>query len=124
VELANIDADGGVHVNLKALRAARTGRPLRVRVEGHGATSAATVDIHLDPRLQAMVAQVAATGSMPAPCPRIAPARLARKFDAVMRTAAGGGSDLAVRVLDELNAGLSRAATRADAMRDTDTGGA
>jgi len=124
VELANIDADGGVHVNLKALRAARTGRPLRVRVEGHGATSAATVDIRLDPGLQAMVAQVAATGSMPVPCTRIAPARLARKFDAVVRTAAGGGSDLAVRVLDELNAGLSRAASRADAMRDVDTGGA
>jgi hypothetical protein len=94
-----------------------------VRVEGHGATSAATVDIRLDPRLQAMVAQVAATGSIPAPCPRIGAARLARKFDAVVRNAAGGGSDLAVRVLDELNAGLSRA-SRTDALRDLDTGGA
>ncbi|HEV7590553.1 MAG TPA: M56 family metallopeptidase, partial [Longimicrobium sp.] len=109
---ASIDADGGVHVNLKALRAARSGRPLRVRVEGHGTTSAATVDIRVDPRLQAMVAQVAATGSMPAPYSRIGPGRLARKFDAIVRSAAasGGGSDLAVRVLDELNAGLSRAA--------------
>lgn len=125
VEFASVDADGGVHVNLKALRAARTGRPLRVRVEGHGATSAATLDIKLDPRLQAMVAQVAATGSIPAPYPRsrVGAVRLAKKFDAVVRSAAGGGSDLAARMLDELNAGLSRA-ERTDALRGADTGGA
>jgi hypothetical protein len=110
--LASVDAHGGVHVNLKALRAARTGRPLRVRVEGHGTTSAASIDIRLDPTLHAVIAQVAATGSIPAPCPRTLPAaRLTRKFDETLRSAAaagGGSSDLAVRLLDELSAGLSR----------------
>jgi len=113
-------------VNLKALRAARTGRPLRVRVEGHGATSAATIDIRMDPEMQAMVAQVAAAAATPrTPCPRVGPSRLAKKFDAIVRSAAaaGGGSDLAVRVLDELNVGLSRAA-RADELGDVETGGA
>ena len=123
--LASVDADGDVHVNLKALRAARS-RPLRVRVEGHGATSAASVDIRLDPQMQAMVARVAAAATAPqAPCPRPRPLRITKKFDAIVRSAAaaGGGSDLAVRVLDELNAGLSRAA-RVDEHGDVETGGA
>jgi hypothetical protein len=117
--LASVDADGSVQVNLKALRAARTGRPLRVRVEGHGTTSAASVEIRVSPQLQAMVAQVAAAATAPeAPCPRTRPSRLTKKFDAIVRSAAaaGGGNDLAVRLLDELNAGLSRS--------DVETGGA
>jgi beta-lactamase regulating signal transducer with metallopeptidase domain len=120
--LASVDADGGVHVDLKALRAARTGRPLRVRVEGHGTTSAASIDINLDPKLRAAVAQVAATGSMPAVYPHVGPARLTRKFEATLRSAAaaaGGGSDLAVRLLDELNAGMSRAARSAELTEET-----
>lgn len=118
--LASVDADGGVHVNLKALRAARTGRPLRVRVEGHGTTSAASIELNLDPKLRAVVAQVAATGTLPAPWARVGPARLTRKFDATLRNAAaGGGSDLAVRLLDELNAGMSRAARTVELTEET-----
>ncbi|MFL5537588.1 MAG: M56 family metallopeptidase, partial [Longimicrobiaceae bacterium] len=126
--LASVDADGGVHLHLKALRAARSGRPLRVRVEGHGATSAATIDIAVNPRLQAMVADLAAAASTgaakPCPCSR-RPMRLARKFDEIVRSvaASGGGSDLAGRMLDELNAGLSRAA-RDGALVEGETGGA
>jgi hypothetical protein len=67
-----------------------------------------------------MVAQVAAVaaGGPEAPCPRTRPSRLTKKFDAIVRSAAaaGGGNDLAVRLLDELNAGLSRS--------DVETGGA
>jgi bla regulator protein BlaR1 len=119
--LAGVDADGSVHVNLKALRAARNGRPLRVRVEGHGTTSTASVEIRVaDPQLRAMVEQIAtaATNGPVVPCPRTRPSRLTRKFDAIVRSAAaaGGGNDLAVRLLDELNAGLSRS--------DVETGGA
>ena len=130
--LASVDADGGVHLHLKALRAARTGRPLRVRVEGHGATSATTIDIPVSPQLQAMVAQVVAGTSATVasadgakPCPRSRPLRLTRKFDAIVRSmaASGGGSDLAGRMLDELNAGLSRAAARGELL-EQETGGA
>jgi hypothetical protein len=125
--LASVDADGGVHLHLKALRAARSGRPLRVRVEGHGATSAATIDIPVNPRLQAMVADFVAAASTEAakPCPRSRPMRLARKFDEIVRSvaASGGGSDLAGRMLDELNAGLSRAA-RDGALVEGESGGA
>jgi hypothetical protein len=122
-----------VNVNLKALRAARTGRPLRVRVEGHGSSAAATIDIRLNPQLQAMVAEVAAAASAGTStvaskpsCPRYGPMRLTRKFDDIVRSVAassGGGSNLAGRMLDELNAGLSRAA-RAGELVEGDTGGA
>jgi len=125
--LASVDGDGRVHVDLKALRAARSGRPLRVRIAGHGATAATNVDIRVDdPALQALVRQVAAGSTQGRPSyPRIGPTRLAKKFDAIVRSAAasGGGNDLAVRVLDELNAGLSRAA-RADELEHEETGGA
>jgi hypothetical protein len=114
--LASVDADGRVQVDLKALHAARAGRPVRVRVAGHGATAAATVDIQIDdPHLRAMVATVAAASSNPnLPRTRVAlgPYRITKKFDAIVRSAAaGGGNDLAARVLDELTAGLARAAT-------------
>lgn len=127
--LASVDAEGGVHLHLKALRAARAGRPLRVRVEGHGSTSAATIDIPVDPRLQAMVAQVvAATNDGSKPCPGGSrPMRLTRKFDDIVRSVAassGGGSDLAVRMLDELHAGLSRAAARSGVLDQGEAGGA
>ncbi|MFL5383797.1 MAG: M56 family metallopeptidase [Longimicrobiaceae bacterium] len=124
--LASVDARGGVNLNLKALRAARTGRPLRVRVEGHGSSSASTIDIRLNPELQAMVAEVATAVSKPS-CPRYGPTRLTRKFDDIVRSVAasssGGGSDLAGRMLDELNAGLSRAA-RAGTLVEGESGGA
>ena len=125
--LASVDAEGRVQVDLKALHAAQAGRPVRVRVAGHGATAAATVDIQVDdPHLRAMVATVAAAARR-ANCPptRVAlgPYRVTKKFDAIVRSAAaGGGNDLAVRVLDELTAGLARAAT-ATAL-EPETGGA
>jgi hypothetical protein len=83
------------------------------------------VDIRVDPRLQAMVEQVAAAAEGTAPRPRPRPLRLTKKFDAIVRSAAaaGGGSDLALRLLDELNAGLSRAARGAE-LGEEEPGGA
>jgi hypothetical protein len=111
--LASIDEDGGVHVNLKALHQARAGRPLRVRVAaGHGATSTATMDIRVDPALQAMIAAV--VSDAPPPRTHLRQPGMMKKFDAVVNAAAGGGNELAVRVLDELHAGLARSASNAN----------
>jgi hypothetical protein len=112
-------------VDAKALHAAAAGRPVRVRLAGRGTT--ASVDIRLDPQLQAMVAAVAAAAKNDATSPRsqmaMRPYRVVKRFDAIVRNAAGGGNDLATRMLDELTAGLARTGTQARTF-EPGTGGA
>jgi beta-lactamase regulating signal transducer with metallopeptidase domain len=124
--LADVSADGRVRVDAKALHAATAGRPVRVRLAGRGTTTA-TVDLRVDPQLQAMVAAVAAAAKDDIACPRsqvaMRPYRVVKRFDAIVRSAAGGGNELATRMLDELSAGLARTATQARTL-EPETGGA